>query len=115
MPVSRSRAAAMGALLFLELAAGQCQGGSPAVTNLSQLRAAAGASHSVVESLHIEGTVWWSCAGTGGVILSDESGIEQLDLNFPCKMPAPGQRLLLEGSCTVMNSRGVLALSCVPV
>jgi len=115
MPVSRSRAAAMGALLFLELAAGQCQGGSPAVTNLSQLRAAAGASHSVVESLHIEGTVWWSCAGTGGVILSDESGIEQLDLNFPCKMPAPGQRLLLEGSCTVMNSRGVLALSSVPV
>ena len=57
------------------------------VTNLAELSQLAKVDHSLVVSLRIEGTVWWSSKAEGRVILNDDTAVLQLELDLPCKCP----------------------------
>lgn len=74
-----------------------------------------GAELSRVVSVNIEGTVWWSSKAEGRVILKDDTAAVQLELDFPCQIPSVGQRLVLEGDCTVIKTTDAIKLSGVPV
>ena len=85
------------------------------VTSLADLDRQTKVNQTIVFSLRIEGTVWWSSKTEGRVILNDDSTTLQLELNLPCQMPDLGDRLILEGACTATKSRDVIRLSGVPV
>jgi signal transduction histidine kinase len=67
-----------------------------------------------VASVKIEGTVWWSDATEGRVILKDDTAVVQLELDFPCRIPDMGDRLVLEGDCKAIKTTDVIKLSGVP-
>ena len=96
--------------------------GSPAaaaspvlVTNLAQLRRAVTTEQSISLSLILEGTVWWADAKRGTLILHDPSSAYQLELDLPCPMPKAGDRLKLEGDCTVAPTKDGIKLTSIPV
>ena len=84
-------------------------------TNIAQLLRLAASERVVIHSLNLEATVWWSSEVQGRVIVHDDSGAAQLELDLPCRMPEQGARLSLAGNCTVVKTSGVIKLSGVPV
>ncbi|MBN2163387.1 MAG: hypothetical protein JXR25_10110 [Pontiellaceae bacterium] len=88
---------------------------SATISNLAQLDRQANKSGICVESMLIEGTVWWSSEAEGRIILQDETAALQLELDLPCKMPEQGDRLRIEGDCTFVKTRDFIKLTGVPV
>jgi signal transduction histidine kinase len=85
------------------------------ITNLLQLGRAAQAQPRLVGSVALEGTVWWSSAAAGRILLQADSSVAQLELALPDPMPQQGTRLRLEGECLVAKTRGAIKLSAIPV
>jgi len=85
------------------------------ITNVMQLRQAADSNQMFAATVCLEGTVWWSSEGEGRVILQDETGAAQLELDLPCRLPRQGERLNLQGACTVAKTTDVIKLASIPV
>jgi len=85
------------------------------ITNVMQLQRLANSNQRFIASIHVEGVVWWSSDAEGRVILRDDSGVAQLELDLPCQMPRQGDRLSLQGTCTVEKTAGAIGLASVPV
>jgi signal transduction histidine kinase/uncharacterized protein YdeI (BOF family) len=85
------------------------------ITNLVQLRQTAHLDERLVCSVNLEGMVWWSSAVEGTIILQDDSGAAQLELDFPCALPPPGTRLRVAGKCTLVVTVDAIKLASVPV
>ncbi|MDF7823707.1 PA14 domain-containing protein [Pontiellaceae bacterium B12227] len=87
----------------------------PVVTDLTGLAASSEAHNPRNISIQLDGTVLWSSAAEGRVILHDEGETLLLELSLPCDMPEQGDRLRIEGECAVVKSRDAIVLSSVPV
>ena len=96
-------------------ASGGADGSLPAITNLLQLNQTVNSGQAFVRSLNLEVTVWWSSEAEGRVIVHDDSGAAQLELDLPCPMPHQGDRVSLTGNCLAVKTRDVIRLSGVPV
>ena len=81
------------------------------VTTLTGLNRLIKVDETIVISLQIEGTVWWSSKTEGRIILNDNTTALQLELNLPFPMPDLGERLMLEGECAATKTRDVIRLS----
>ncbi len=96
-------------------ASGGADGSLPAITNLLQLNQTVNSGQAFVRSLNLEVTVWWSSDAEGRVIVHDDSGAAQLELDLLCPMPHQGDRVSLTGNCLAVKTRDVIRLSGVPV
>ena len=85
------------------------------ITNLLQLSRLPDSEPILVDSLNLEGTVWWSSEAQGTLILQDASSVAQLELNLPCPIPSRGDHLRLTGKCSLVKTREVIKLSAIPV
>jgi signal transduction histidine kinase len=85
------------------------------ITNLMQLRRLADSDQILVGLMNLEGKVCWSSETEGRVILQDDSGMVQLELDLPCQMPQQGTRISLEGNCTMVKTKDAIKLSGIPV
>lgn len=85
------------------------------ITNVIQLQRLADLNERFVASIELVGVVWWSSDAEGRVILQDDSGVAQLELDLPCQMPRQGDQLRLQGTSTVEKAAGVIKLATVPV
>src|ERR1022692_3966978 len=117
--VSRLCAAAMGAIVGVTPVIGNIAESSPLssfqITNVMQLRQLADSNQMIVASVSLEGAVWWSSADEGCVILQDETGVARLELDLPCRLPRQGERLSLQGACTVVKTTDAIKLASIPV
>lgn len=94
---------------------GQVDGAPTVISNLTELNHLASMDERKVTAVNIEGTVWWSSSTSGRIILKDDTVAVQLELELPCQMPELGDRLVLEGDCSVIKTRDYIKISGVPV
>lgn len=87
-------------------AAGQESAGLsfPGVTNIAQLRRLSPQEPNVKYSIRLEGNIWWASRGQGKFVLQDESGAEELEMDFQSQPVQSGQRVRLEGNGSVTLS-----------
>ena len=85
------------------------------VTNLAQLDHQADLPGTVACAVRIEGLVWWANPASGRLILADDSGVRQLELDWPCQMPKSGDRLRLAGNCQLARAKDAIKLLNIPV
>ncbi len=85
------------------------------ISNVVELCRLADSNQRFVASIHMEGVVWWSSDAEGSVILQDDTGAAQLELELSCQMPRQGKRLSLQGACTVEKTTDAIKLAGVPV
>jgi signal transduction histidine kinase len=102
-------------LVVVNQTSGNAAEPASSITNLIQLSQMVDTEQAFVGSINIEGTVWWSSESEGRVILNDDSGTVQVELDFPCQMPLQGARVSLAGKCTMVKNRDVIKLSSIPV
>src|SRR5262249_34194356 len=76
------------------------------VTNVHQIRLLATHSPEVGYSIHLEGDVWWADPAQGKLVLKDDSGVEELELDLHQQPVASGQRIILEGHGTLTRTTG---------
>jgi len=74
---------------------------SVVVTNVHQIRLWASQNPQLSCFFHLEGDIWWANSKQGKLVLKDDSGVEELEMNLPGKFPEPGQRVRLDGSGTI--------------
>jgi signal transduction histidine kinase len=74
---------------------------SAAVTNVSQIRLLASQTPDASYAIHLEGDVWWANSSQGKLVLNDDSGAEELEMDFHGISLEPGQRIRLEGTGTI--------------
>ncbi len=72
---------------------------APSVTTLSALRDEAVRSERRNSHIEIEGVILWADSRAGRLILQDQTGIYELELNFRNIAPEPGMKLLISGNC----------------
>src|SRR5664279_5405530 len=117
--VSCPCAAAMVAIFGVKPVFGNVADSPPAfsfqITNVMQLRQLADSNQMFVATLRLEGAVWWSCDQEGWVILQDATGVARLELDLPCRLPRQGERLSLQGACTVVKTTDAIKLASIPV
>ena len=75
---------------------------SAEVTNVSQIRLLASQTPNACYSMHLEGDVWWVNSLQGKFVLKDDSGAEELEMDFHDVSIEPGQRIRLEGTGTII-------------
>ena len=85
------------------------------ITNIMQLRQLADSNQMIVASVRLEGVVWWSSGDEGCIILQDDTSVVQLELDLPCRLPRQGERLSLQGACTVAKTTDAIKLASIPV
>jgi signal transduction histidine kinase len=82
-------------------------GPAPAeVTNVHQIRLLASQTPDTSYAIHLEGDVWWADAAQGLMVLKDDSGAEELQVDLPGQFVEPGQRVRLEGNGTITRTAG---------
>ena len=74
---------------------------SAEVTNVHQISLLAAQVPKASYSIHLEGDVWWVNPTEGKLVLKDDSGAEQLEMDFHGEPVEAGQRVLLEGNGTI--------------
>jgi signal transduction histidine kinase len=86
--------------------AGQTKAGQLAfiVTNVDQASRLGSQNPDVSYAICMEGNVLWANAADGRLILQDESGIEELRINWHGQTLQPGQRVRLEGDGTLTKT-----------
>jgi len=72
-----------------------------AVTNVSQIRSFASQSPNTSYSIRLAGDVWWANPSQGKFVLKDDSGAEELEMDFHDRSVASGQKICLEGTGTI--------------
>jgi signal transduction histidine kinase len=71
------------------------------VTNVSQIRLLSSQTPTASHSLRLEGDVWWANPLQGKFVLKDNSGAEELEMDFHGQSMESGQRICLEGTGTI--------------
>ncbi|HTY87755.1 MAG TPA: ATP-binding protein [Candidatus Acidoferrum sp.] len=74
---------------------------SAEVTNVHQICLLAARVPGASYSFHLEGDVWWANPTLGKLVLKDNSGAEELEMDFRGGSVESGQRVLLEGNGTI--------------
>jgi signal transduction histidine kinase len=74
-----------------------------AVTNVSQIRLLASQTPTASYSFHLEGSIWWVNPATGKLVLKDDSGAEELEMDMTGQSVEAGQKVLLEGNGTITS------------
>ena len=72
------------------------------VTNVHQIRLLAAQIPETSYSFHLEADVWWANPTEGRLVLRDDSGVEELELDWRGDAVAAGQRVLLTGNGTII-------------
>jgi signal transduction histidine kinase len=76
------------------------------VTNVQQLRLLASQTSDAGYAIHLEGDVWWADPAHGRLVLKDDSGAEELEMELQDGFVGAGQRVLLEGNGTITRTGG---------
>src|ERR1700723_1864242 len=66
------------------------------VTNVHQIRMLATQTANTNYVIRLEGHVWWADPAQGRLVLKDDSGAEELQVELSGGFVAPGQRVRLE-------------------
>ena len=74
---------------------------SAEVTNVHQVRLLAAQTPKASYSIRLEGDVWWANPSRGKLVLKDDSGAEELEMDLHGEVVESGQRLRLEGNGTI--------------
>ena len=77
----------------------------PAVTNVVQLRQLSPQGSNARYPIRLEGNVWWVNSAQKKLVLHDQSGTAELEIDFQSQPVQSGQRVRLEGSA-VITRRG---------
>ncbi len=71
------------------------------VSNVTQLGRLSSANPNASYSVRLEGGVWWANPAQGKLVLHDESGTEELEMDLQRQSVKPGQRVRVEGKGTI--------------
>ena len=71
------------------------------VTNVHQIRLVSAQTSNAAYAFRLEGDVWWVNAARGALVLKDDSGVEELEMDLAGQSLEAGQRVRLEGKGTV--------------
>jgi signal transduction histidine kinase len=74
---------------------------STEVTNVHQIRLLATQIPKASYSIRLDGDVWWANPTRGRLVLKDDSGAEELEMDLHGQSVEPGQRVHLEGNGTI--------------
>ncbi len=74
------------------------------VTNVHQIRLLATQVPKASYALHLEGDVWWSNPARGRLVLKDDSGAEEIEMDLHGQSVEPGQRVKLEGNGAITTA-----------
>src|SRR5580658_7669883 len=74
---------------------------SAEVNHVGQIRLLSSQTPSASHSFHLEGDVWWANPASGKFVLKDDSGVEELEMDFGGQQVEAGQKVLLEGDGTI--------------
>lgn len=74
---------------------------SAEITNVHQIRLLAAQIPKMSYSIHLEGDVWWVNPMQGKLVLKDDSGAEELEMDLHGESVESGQRVHLEGNGTI--------------
>lgn len=74
------------------------------ITNVHQIRLSAEQIPTTYHSVHLEADVWWAHSSDGRLVLKDDSGAEELEMDLSGQTVASGQRIRLEGVGTVTRT-----------
>jgi signal transduction histidine kinase len=80
------------------------------VTNVHQIRVFEEQGPGDSYSFHLQGDVWWANPSTGNIVLKDDSGAEELELDFTGEPIRAGQRIALDGDGTIVKSSGAFKI-----
>jgi signal transduction histidine kinase len=76
------------------------------VTNVHQLRLLAAQMPDTSYAIRLEGDVWWADPTHGRLVLKDDSGVEQLEMELQGGFVESGQRARIEGNGTITPTAG---------
>jgi len=71
------------------------------VTNVHQIRLLAAQIPKSNYNIRLEGDVWWASPAHGRLVLKDDSGAEELEMDLHGQSVEPGQRVRLNGNGTI--------------
>ena len=74
---------------------------SAEVNTVRQIRALASQTPDASYSFRLEGDVWWANPVRGELVLKDDTGAEELEMDLAGQALAAGQRVHLEGNGTI--------------
>jgi signal transduction histidine kinase len=74
---------------------------SAEVTTVRQIRLLASQTPDASYSIRLEGDVWWANPARGVLVLKDDSGAGELEMDLHGQPVEPGQRVRLEGNGTI--------------
>src|ERR1022692_960026 len=74
---------------------------SAEITNVHQIRLLAAQIPKTSYSIRLEGDVWWANPSRGKLVLKDDSGVEELEMDLHGESVESGQRIRLEGNGTI--------------
>ena len=71
------------------------------VTNVHQIRLVSAQTSNAAYAFRLEGDVWWANTARGAIVLKDDSGVEELEMDLVDENLKAGQRVRVEGKGTV--------------
>jgi signal transduction histidine kinase/uncharacterized protein YdeI (BOF family) len=74
---------------------------APEVTTVRQVSRLGSENSSRSHAIRLEGTVWWAYPAQGRLVLKDESGAVELELDLAGQSVRPGDRVRVEGNGTI--------------
>ncbi|HEY3864239.1 MAG TPA: ATP-binding protein [Verrucomicrobiae bacterium] len=74
------------------------------ITQVGQIRQQAAQNPEEFHSLHLRGDVWWANPSQNALVLKDDSGVEELELDFHGAPIHAGQSVILNGRGTIAPS-----------
>ena len=77
-----------------------------AVTNVHQIRLLASQTTDANYAIRLEGAIWWADPAQDMLVLKDDSGAEELQVELSGDFVRPGQRVRLEGNGTITRTAG---------
>lgn len=79
-------------------------------TNLLQVRQFAAENPDSAYRIHLEGDVWWVDRSGGRLVLKDNSGAEELEIDSSVQQVHAGQRIRIAGDTTITKRGGAVQL-----
>ena len=76
----------------------------PMVMSVKEVTRLSSQKPDVAYVVRLEGDVWWSNPGQGRLVLRDDSGAEELELESPDPPARAGQRIRIEGIGTIVRT-----------
>src|SRR4051812_25303966 len=83
------------------------------VTNVVQVRKLVSENPTRSYAVHLEGSVWWARPAQGRLVLQDETGAAELEMDLHGQPVALRERVRIEGEGTITRIGGRLRLGAV--